>query len=393
MKLGLRFLIPMAGLTVFAANTPAADVMSHSGNARTRLELTKNYDGTDTAWAETWLNRVTLNLDFSPSKTLKVRISPEATHTFGAVGGSDDMLFTAGEAWMSWQASDMVSIIAGRQAWNFGKGLIIGYNDWSNSSNYFDSARVHLTFDMGTTDIFLSKVAENEGAGASANKADHDVFGFYTILSPDMGMVKTLDLYFIWNDNRAISASRARFGTLGVRAEGDAGMIDYNVEITGQMGKTGSNGKTDMKGLQMDLTAGAKLMDVHHVALNLAYANSEFTNLYPSNHVQLGRADIVSRKNLYAIGILTNWKLADAWKAGVDGYYFMAANDKTGNGGGLTTVASERAIGMEGDLTLAYSPEKNLTFEFGYDFFKGGDAVKPSDEMVSKVYLQGSLDF
>ncbi|MDB5038636.1 MAG: hypothetical protein JWQ35_2164, partial [Bacteriovoracaceae bacterium] len=64
-----------------------------------------------------------------------VRLTPQATYTWGGLGNTtaalptgnpNDAALTAQEAWMSWTASDMVSLYVGRQMLSYGRGLIIG---------------------------------------------------------------------------------------------------------------------------------------------------------------------------------------------------------------------------------------------------------------------------
>ena len=403
MKLSLRFFIPLVGITALSVATPAADMISHSGHARSRLELEKNtgsaLGATKTDWTEVWLNRVRLNVDISPSKTLMVRLTPQVAHTFGTtVGGvANPATLSAQEAWMSWTANDTVSLYVGRQVWSYGKGLIIGSNDWGSSAGqaarFFDAAKAHLTFDMGTADVFYAKINET-AAVAGTDVADHDLFGLYAQLNPDMGVVKNVDLYALWNDDRGVTTlthTRDRLATLGLRADGDLNVVDYNAEVSAQFGKTGG---TDIKGIQLSAQGGVDVMSAHHVALGLDYANTEFADQFPSTHEQFGKADIITaRNNILAISLMSAWRLHDKWNANIDGYYFMAAKDDTTSAGGLTTTSGKRGLGMEADLALAYMAEKNLTFDFGYNLFKGGDALEAAggDETHSGLFAQGTL--
>jgi hypothetical protein len=393
MKLSLRFFIPLVGITALSVSTLASDMISHSGHLRTRFELQKNVGGVTTDWTEKWLNRVRLNVDISPSKTVMVRFTPQATHTFGTMlgGAANPAAVNAQEAWMSWTASDMLSLFVGRQMVSLGRGLLIGHDDWGQANNYFDMARAQFTYDLGVSHFFFAKVNETPMVGTTET-SDQDLWGLYNSLNPDMGALKNLDIYAFWRDNRTTGATRSRVATFGARAEGNLKMVDYNLELTGQFGKANS---LDVKGFQADAEAGVKVMDVHHVALALAYANTEFTDLFPDTHNQFGKADIITaRNNILQIAVLTAWKLHDKWKANIDGYYFMAPKDTAGiKSGNLALVGGKRAVGMEGDIGLTYMPEKSLAFEAGYDLFKGGDAIKPNDQTYSGFYLQGTATF
>lgn len=402
MKFGLRFFMFLTtGVMAFAAVMPAhaADMLSTSGHARTRFMFSDNTNAVESNSNEDIRNRVRLNLDVTPSKALMVRIAPEFTNTWGtaAAGDNTNPNFTAFEAWMSWKASDAATFFLGRQALSYGNELFIGTNEWGQNGRTFDAARVRLTYDMGWTDVIYSKIVE--GSTPATTIPDHDLFGFYTGLDTGnrVPMVNGVDLYAFWDDNRNHGANRNRFASLGARLHGDINRLDYNVEVTGQFGKRNS---LDVKGFQADLTVGADLMRDHHVALDFAYANTEYQDMYSTGHKFLGMADIINRLNVMAIALMTNWKLSDKFTATLDAHYFMKAKDDFNTGTTANTTASgKRPLGMEGDLVLTYTPEKMLAFDLGYFLFKPLSAMSSStlatraNKVNHQLYLQGTLTF
>ena len=394
MKFGFRFLIPLLGISVIGGSTLAVD-HSVSGHARTRMEFVDNSTLLDTQASEQWLNRIRLNMDIMPSKALQVRITPQFTNTFGSqdAGDNTDARFTAHEAWMSWMASDMLTLYVGRQDVQYAKGLIIGHNDWSQAGSSHDAVRARLSFDLGHADILVVK--QKEGMTLTPQTADNDLFGFYAMLNPDMGAVKNVDLYGYWADDRTTgdTTGKTRLFTLGARAEGDINALSYGFEVAAQFGKY--QNATSQKGLMADLDVGMKVMNDHHIGLNLAYANTEWNGVAPATHDDLGDSDLVSRNNILAIGLLTNWKLHEKWSSKVNGYIFMAPKSDVGPGmkaGGITGTKDSKMLGIEGDLVLTYTAEKALNFDLGYNVFKGLSYLDGS-KIFNKLYLQGTVNF
>lgn len=395
MRLPFRFIIStVAGLTAFTAVPLAAknmDMVDVSGHARTRFIFQDNAALTETNNTEGLVNRVRLNVDVTPTKSLQVRITPEFTNTWGTATPADGA-FTAHEAWMSWAPNSAWTVFLGRQVLAYGRGLIIGANDWTNVARNFDAARARYSHQWGTTDLFYAKIDERSTAVAPAvTGGDHGLWGMYNALNPKMPTVKGLDLYVLFDDERGAGV-RSRIGVLGARVEGDVQAVDYNLEMTGQYGKAAG---TTQKGFMTDLELGTKVMEKHRVALAFDYGNSEWTELFPETHKYLGMSDVIAtRANLIALALLTKWALNNAWSLGLDGHYFMQAKDDLGTAGGLVTTG-DRAMGMEGDVTIGYKPEERLAFEVGYDVFKPLSALEDAglNKTSHTFYLQSTLSF
>lgn len=403
MRLPFRF-ISVVSFAALAATTVTAspmDMLEVSGHARTRMQFKDNIGALETNNSEQFINRVRLNLDAVPTKTLKVRVTPQFTNTWGTANAPSDATFTAHEAWMSWMPNSQWGVFVGRQTLAYGRGIIIGENNWANVAQNFDAVRFRFNHQWGMTDVFMARIQEGStDAGVytpTANGGDHNLFGIYNALNVgrNMPMVKDLDLYVLFNDNR--TAARNRTGTLGARFAGNVQAVDYNLELAGQYGKTG--GKT-VKGFMTDAELGTKLMDRNRVALGFGYGNSEWAEVAPEGHRALGFADMFNtRNNLINIAVLTKWEINRMWSATVDGHYFMAAKDDFGSASGLATKSGNRPLAMEGDLALHYMPEEHLAFLFGYNIVKTLSALNSSALVVrrnktyNEVHLQGTLSF
>jgi hypothetical protein len=415
MKFGSRFFMPLVGITVLALQTPAnaADMLTLSGHARTRMTINDNVAGaaadntggtaatTDSKNAEQWDSRVRVNMDFAPSSSVKVRISPEFTHMWSSTTTTtgNTGTFSAHEAFMSWMPNNMLTLTIGRQILSYGNELIVGANDWGTTGNTFDAVRAKMNHNMGTTDFFVAKQADR----TSTNVADHHFWGLYNALKVGNQFVTSADVYAFWNDNAAHGATRSRIGTLGVRAMGSNSMVDYTGELAYQQGKANS---IDVKGFMVDGDVGGKFMMRHRLGVGFGYANTEFVPQFPTNHGKLGDADLVTRNNLMHIAVKTNWMWNDMWSSKVNGWWFMQANTGANASGAATRVAggsyatgTDRSMAMEGDLAINYKADKALNFELGYALFKPMSGLNKAgnptvyNQTASKLYLQGVATF
>jgi len=404
MKTVLRFFMTtIAGVAAFAsfalADNHGGSMHTVSGHVRTRFVLQDNAALTDTNYIEAFYNRARLNFDVTPTDTLKVRITPETIWTWGSLDTARPNVAMY-ETWMAWMPTDMMSLYVGRQALSYGSGRVIGTEDWDMTgvSPTFDAARMVVSYDLCKTDFFWAK--QNERNAAPSAVTDNNLFGLYNAfnMSDKVEFMNALDLYalYAWDsDVGGVAGVATKFFFLGARATGDIQMLDYEIELTTQFGEVA--GTDSQKGLSADLTVGADVMEKHHFAVNVAYANSEYVNVYGDTHQFLGNADVIARNNLYALGLMADFGLTDEFSAGIDGYYFMRANTDVGHTGlnGAATAGTDRPLGLELDLSLAYQPEEMLVFDFGYDMFKpqGGFDTAGANKVFHDVYLQGTLSF
>ena len=246
MKLGFRFFMASAGVTalaLFATEVSAQVKQELSGHARTRMVFNDNFavpqssgGSTDTVSTEEWHNRVRLNVDVSPSNTLKMRIAPQFTHIWGKENSRE---FTAKEAWMSYSPSKDMSLALGRQAVALGNNRHFGTDSWNQDSIVHDAARLNFGFGSGNASLIYVKSDEN-GTDPSS---DHDIYVLYTTWNK-VGPFNTLDLWAAWNDKKNdTESSRERFGTFGVRAAGTWGNADGDVEAVYQHGRDAGDNK------------------------------------------------------------------------------------------------------------------------------------------------------
>lgn len=420
MKPFLRFFISATvGVTAFGsialADMHEGSMHKLSGHVRTRLEYNDNTTTNKTRAVEQWVNRARFNLDVMPSDSLKVRISPEVTHTWSSfytnnstagVTSNSRPAVTANEAWMAWMPSDMIALYVGRQELSLGSELFLGNNDWEQTGQRFDAVRAQGNYDFGTTTFLFSKMVERDTAATGG--PDGNLFLLYNQFNvEDMNQfMNALDVYgFYWHDTGGSSltvaaggadaATKTKLFGFGARFAGDQGAVDYSAEVVAQFGKV--ENASSQKGYTGRLNAGYSFMEKHRVGVVFDWANSEYNNLFGETHPFLGQADIISRRNVISFGGEGDFNLTDMIYAGLDVYYFMKANKDVQHttATGTASAGTKKALGMEADLRLGYNPEENLNFELGYAFFSPSGALDVASvgETAHDLYVQGTMSF
>lgn len=397
MKSFVRFFMTTAvSVTAFSgvalANNHEGVMHKVSGELRTRFEYRDNQNQTNNRYQEEFLQRARLNVDVMPLDTLSGRVALETRYNWG-VNQTARPAVDINEAWMQWMASDMITLTVGRQMLSLGDERFIGDQDWQQQGQRHDMARVSFNYDLGVTHFFWNKVDERDNAG---NGSDGNAFVLYNAfdLRDNTNLLNDFDLYGAYYvDNNGGDASRTKLFIAGFRLAGEQGMFDYGAEFIGQFGEFA--GADSQKGYTADLDLGANFQERYRLGVYLTWANSEYTNIYGEQHPYLGQADVIRRNNVIALALQGDAELTDMIYAGVDLFYFMQANKDSGHTtlNTVATTTTDRALGMEADFRLGYTPEENLNFELGYAIFSPGDAFGNNDEVVHDFYLQGHLTF
>lgn len=421
-----RFFISFAATAALAsvAHADNHEGAKHkvSGDFRTRFHAVDNIDGTDQKFAEMILNRARLNLDVMPMEGLQVRVTPQFTHYFGAatLAGSsnktDNAQFSAHEAWMSWMPHKAWTLTVGRQVFDFGSKRIIGKKEWgsvktsNNKVNQegqkFDAVRLQYQKGVSNTTLFYSKLNEcnaliaNGAANCGIPNKDRDLLGLYYTVDLKSEVLDLVDVYLLWHDDRAGGATgtRDRVAIMGARAKGTLQDFDYSVEVADQFGKRGTNDL--IKGIMLSTEAGYTIQKAHRVGLDLFYANSEYSNYFGTSHDFLGYSDVVGegvagQRNLLAFALMSVFKLHDQVKAGLNGHLFMRLKKDANSAGFTLAGTSKRPLAYEGNLFVNYKPVSPLSFDLGYNLFKGIGALKDAgkSKIRNEVYVQGKLTF
>ncbi|MBI4178754.1 alginate export family protein [bacterium] len=303
----------------------------------------------------------------------------------------------------------------GRQVLAFGEQKLIGGFEWDNVARSFDGLSfVRKDFFGWNAHAFATKVVS-----AAANTDNEQ--NFYGLYLSSVRMKTNLYAFFK-RDGRANYGSGAagdtgilKSWTLGGRASGDVprSPLTYDAELNVQRG---DHGKLDLDAWAAmgRLTYALKRvprLNALSVEYNLGSGDKSptdrkvntFDNLFPTNHLHYGYADLFSWSNL------ENWRFRAAGSARLFGpatwsadYHLFKRHKNTdawyrANGSAVraaSTTAGDR-IGDEIDFVLKLRPTEIWSVETGWSLFDPGALVRNTGVSPSGnfAYVQTAVGF
>ncbi len=118
---------------------------------------------------------------------------------------------------------------------SYGDELVIGALDWNNTARAFDAFHTRFITGKGWTDLFASKISENNSSTATAPvPGDVNFYGFYNNLNFG-DYLKNLDLYILYQSD-ATGSQTTHLGAAGIRLASKFEGFDYRGEYTKQFG-------------------------------------------------------------------------------------------------------------------------------------------------------------
>lgn len=363
---------------------PSAFAVDLSGQGLMRHENKNNSDFTDTVRDDVSFtaSRFRLNVKAAPEGAKwDLFFQPQFTKVWGQqVSGSNtsgalnDTTNDIHQAYVNWNILEKLSLKAGRQELAYGDQLVIGSVGWSVQARSFDGARLRSTFFGRFTDMFWTKVKDNDVSAAAIG--DDEFYGLYH--SHDFGeYLKFLDLYTF---NKAYhtggTAGETSLWTFGTRLKSSFHGFDYRVELTSQTGKgmtKNSTLATKQSGNQADLEFGYSPNFLGmRISLEYLQASKDYDQLYPTGHKFLGFADQFSRRNVRSY--VAHLKLAPIDKLLVKVDYHMIERLKDnkpnynfgGGARGATSTSKKEDVATELDLTVKYTLDKGLFAQVGH---------------------------
>lgn len=426
-------------LLVLAAISAAAEdtielwdgAVGIGGQIRSRAEAFGNYytpDGASDRDDELWLLRTRLHLDVHPDDSWRVYIEGQDSREFvsdlvnrRAVpnGFVDDLDLYQAFFEMTEIGGSPFSLKVGRQTLVYGKQRLVGAFDWNNTSRSFDAAKATIGlpewFD-GSIDVFAGKVA------------NHDYHNFNDILnddSPLYGAYSTwrevpfadfLDAYYLLRDRDADATPETDgdIHTLGARAgRRYDSRWDWEIELAGQTGDWGTQDHTAFAshielGYTFDHEWSPRAALAHSFATGDGDPNDgdheTFENLFPTNHLHYGQADLFSWRNMHNIELGAAAAPMEGLKTAAALHVFFLAEADTdawyNAGGGRLRLAAPGSgpgsyVGSELDLKAAYQFNSNFSIEGGYAHFFAGDYAGDTgeDDGADWGYLQATFTF
>ncbi|MBP9674193.1 MAG: alginate export family protein [Bacteriovoracaceae bacterium] len=297
-------------------------------------------------------------------------------------GGTHDSRIDAHQAFITLKPSDIWAIKLGRQELIYGEHLLIGNIDWNPAGRSFDALKISHKGWGGTTDAFLSKLAENNQS--SPGPGDDYFYGIYHAMTMEKG-VKNLDFYVL---DKSITSINEDLLTVGVRAKSYIGILDYRLEYSPQWGRFIA-GKRQQGEYQLDFELGLSFFAKKMRLAGEYFASSEdFDQLYPTAHRWLGYADQFARRNIDGFAIHESLQFLQKGFFDIDFQSFYR-NDKKApaynfSGAALGTVGNSNHIADEIDFTFKYPVG-------GFDFLVGYSMVIPQAYLYDQNSLQNSV--
>ncbi len=401
------------------------DRVSVGGEVRGRFEMFDNRytpNGMANLNDEFFLLRNKLHLDFHPSEDWRVFIEIQDSRQFGSdvffrhPNFDDDVdIF---QAYLDLNVPDSpFSFRLGRQPLVYGKQRLIGGFLWSNTSRTFDALKLSIAlpeFYGGKIDVFAAEAVRHQWGELNDiwgnSRLDSTLYGVYSTWN-DIPCADFFEGYYLLRDNDSVNDEVHTLGVRGGRKY-DSNW-DWEIELAGQFG--------DFRGA--DHTAFASHVEVGYsfdyawtprAALAYNYATGDddatdgdhgtFDNLYPTNHIHYGQADLFSWRNMHDIELEVSAKPHEQWKAIGEVHFFLLDEPDSDAwyhaGGGALRMAApgtdpDSFVGTEVDLKVQYQVCDWFKVEGGYSHFFAAGYVNDTgeDDDLDWGYLQATASF
>lgn len=371
------------------APTDDAPAVTWDGSFLTRYEARRNYGhASDVVVGRARLGLDIAPIDIGPRRTLGVRFVPQAAGAWHAGGDTlEDAELGLHEGYVRLEL-DRIGLDAGRMELAYGDHLVIGNVGWHPVGRSFDALRLRLGEDAAVrVDVFGSVVREGVIDGTATDDIGAgDVWftGVYAMFGPAIADDMALDLYALTRvqpDDGTVPTTAEL--TLGARAKGATGRLDYRAEVGAQLGRHPESPRQTATAWQGDGEVGVSLGadgDTARIGLTGFAASGDdpetddvdegWQQLYPTAHKWLGYMDAVGpRSNIGGGGLLLSARVADPVTAYVDAYSFHRLEDSAAQPAG--------SIGTEIDIGARYALGTATGARVGYG------VLLPSDDFAA----------
>ena len=407
-----------------AKKAPADGRWKISGELRWRGEFRDNADFNRADDFDAFLGqRIRLRLLVRAHKRLSFLIEGQDVWLFGAE--SDKVIHNTAtnlyQAYADWSLTPDSSwqLRAGRQELIYGKERLVGAFGWDNVGRSFDATRLRHSRSTWTLDAFGGRLVDARRAGAPHRPGNRDLYGAY-LSRAQKGSASRTEIYGLYFHDGLRTRGEIlgqpetpRIVTLGFRREhAPASGFRYELENAWQFGERGpdSHRATALVasagyawGGRLRPTAGFEY-DFATGDNNPADGNSrEVENLFPTNHLHYGYADLVGLRNLHDFRVTATARPHARLTVQADYHRFLLAARRGPwkNAGGRVlgfdpSGAAGRDLGQEFDLTISVPLwEKHVALLGGYSvFLPGAFAVRTRGPETHRfAYLQTTLRF
>jgi len=368
---------------------------------RWRLELRDNADQQPADDFDTFLGqRLRLHLLFRIHPHLTAYVQGQDVWLFGAE--SDKVIHNLGtnlhQAYLDWKpgGSEHWELRAGRQELLYGEERLVGNFGWDNVGRSFDAARLRYRAGAWTSDFFGARLVDVRRAGLPHRPGNQDLYGgYFTRAKKDSPGRTELYAFYLRDGLRTVGErplddpQATRIATLGFRRIYEpASGWRYGVEHAWQFGQRGP----DRHRAAMLVAKGGYLWPQRwqpRLQLEYDFATGdnnptdgnarEFNNLFPTNHIYYGYADLAGLRNLHDLRLTAAVKPHAKLTLEADYHRFLLAarrgpwKSATGRLLGFDpTGEAGRDIGQEVDFTARLPVQKHVSLLAGYSIFQPG---------------------
>ena len=361
---------------------------------------------------------------------LRIRIHP---HLTAFVQGQDVWLFGAErdkvihnlgtnlyQAYLDWKpgGSDRWELRAGRQELVYGEERLVGAFGWDNVGRSFDGARLRYRSGSWVSDFFGARLVDVRRAGAGHRPGNQDLYGIYSTRASKSARRAELYALYLHDGLRTAGESPVAIAeptdivTLGFRHlhQPKAGWR-YSVEHAWQFGERGPDAHRAAMLVAMGGYAwGRRWQPRLQVEYDFATGDNnpsdgrsrEFNNLFPTNHIFYGYADLVGLRNVHDFRLTASAQLHPKLIVEADYHRFLLAARRGPwkNSGGRVlgfdpTGAAGRDLGQEFDITCRVPMQTHVSLLGGYSLFLPGRfaALTRGPELHHFGYVQTTLRF
>jgi hypothetical protein len=301
------------------------------------------------------------------------------------------------QAYFEWKpgGGERAELRAGRQALAYGGERLVGAFGWDNVGRSFDGARLRVHATGWQHDFLWVRQVEVRRGGRPAREGHQDLSGVYLRRGWNRG-ADGLEIYGLFLRDGLRTGGElggapqpARIFTAGLRrVHQPAAGWRYSVEHAGQVG---ARGPDPHRAAMAVVTGGYAWAGRWRPRVGGEYAfatgdgaptdgrSREFHNLFPTNHLYYGYADLVGLRNLHNLRGTAAAAMHPKVTLELDYHRFWLASARGAwkNAGGRVlgfdpSGASGRDLGQELDLTLRWAAHKHFGLMAGYSMFFPG---------------------
>lgn len=378
------------------------------GKARLRYEDTQGYTTTTYARGNFWSIRIRPSFNFKVDDVVSVFAEPQFAkilgrdYSYAQTDSSGTTTYNENfhmhQGFIKLKFSDEFNARGGRFALDYGDAIIIGKSDWGLVGRAFDG----IIFNYKNS--FANIDASHVKLDSTANKLNEDkelaiLYTSWTLLEA----LKALDLYALYEANMQSGANDHR-NTFGARVKAKFSDLDLGVEYAMEKGSS-TYISGDNSGLMLFAEIGYSLPEVMKMRFGFEYdqANEHWREWYPTTKSQLGRNDIVGRKNLTAIAARLKAEPIEKWSVSLDYWMYSRTSDSTtpfktdgttAVGSAATSTAKE--IGTSLELSLAYKASDTVEYGVGGAMFTPAAYLKDNftdNRTLGDVYAMVNVGF